>query len=137
MKQITFILITLYSLSFAVSTLGSDFSSFVSYNKEITQSIDELKEILSTFQFQSLFGNSDNWEFRETGIFYDSYLQINTFNLTSINLDLNKFKGTFNPFVEVTSDGNQVFNLTFQFNYIGRTSYFKKKYGTGSIKVYI
>jgi len=82
-----------------------------------------------------LFGNSDNWEFRETGIFYDSYLQINTFNLTSINLDLNKFKGTFNPFVEVTSDGNQVFNLTFQFNYIGRTSYFKKKYGTGSIKI--
>ena len=137
MKIITPISLLIYLLSLGTFIYCSDFSSFISYNKEVNQSVNELKEIISTFPFQSLFSASESWEYRDTGLAYDSYLLINSFNLTEVKLNLNNLNGIFNPYVEITSGNNQVFELSFQFNYIGRTSYLSKSYGSGTIKVCI
>jgi len=115
----------------------SDFLSFVSYNQELSDSINDLKYIFNNYQFKNLIPFNIEWSFRDPGITYDSYLLMHSFNLTKTKLDLTKFNGTFNNFVEVTTDGNQVFELSFEFKYIGRTTYLKKYTGSGIIKVYI
>ena len=114
---------------------SSDFSSFISYDSIISLSIGELKQILNSFKFKDLLDYQTIWEYRQTGSIFDSYLTLNSFNLTDVKLDDTKFHGSFNPFLEIISTGNSVMELTYEFKYIGRTTYFNKLLGNGTMKV--
>jgi hypothetical protein len=135
MRQLRLILLIL-SVSLFLSFAGcSDFSRFTVSGSLVSQSIKELKDILEAFDFQSVLTSDVAWEFRETGVAYDSYLSIDSFNLTGTKVDLTKLRGTFNPSLEIDSDANPTITLIYEFKYTGRTSYTSKFVGTGKVTV--
>lgn len=119
-------------LTFAIS---SDFSRFIAQDEVIKTGVGELQLIMEGFDWSSIIDSQEKWNYTETGHTYDSYLSIDSFNLTGYKIDTAQLRGDLDGQLLIRSDAKPTIDLVYEFKYLGRTTYTSKFVGTGVVRV--